>query len=78
MHKYMILRLLLSITMFSASARAFSSLAVRPTAVSAARLPFLVTRSMSAAGGADTSIVDICKQKITTHLGTDEVTVTGR
>ena len=63
------------LTMFSASARAFSlaSARARPTA---ARLPFTVAR-MSSADGPDTSIVDICKQKIVTAMGTEKVEVTG-
>ena len=64
--------------MFSASARAFSSLAARQSRSTfpSLTLPSLVARGMST-GEADTSIVDICKQKITDHLGTDKVTVTG-
>lgn len=60
--------LFLIVIMFSASARAF----MRP----AASLPFTVAR-MSSAAGPDTTIVDICKRKITDALGTDKVTVTG-
>lgn len=78
-----LIRLVLIITMFSASARAFPSLAARQSrpATTFSSLTWsssLVTaRGMSSTGEADTSIVDICKQKITDHLGTDKVTVTG-
>jgi stress-induced morphogen len=62
--------LLLTI-MFSASVRAFTT---APRA--AARVPF--ARFMSSSeGGTDTSIVDICRQKITDALGTDNVKVQG-
>ena len=66
------------ITMFSASSRAaFSSLATRhPRAFPSHTFQSLVARGMST-GAPDTSIVDICKQKIAAHLGTEEVTVTG-
>ncbi|CAB9502254.1 bolA homolog 1 (E. coli) [Seminavis robusta] len=60
------------IIMFSASARAFSLAATRP----AARFPYLVAR-MSSAGEPDTTIVDVCKQKIEDALGPDKVEVTG-
>lgn len=67
-----LIRFLLTLTMFSASARAFSLASTRP----AARLPYLVAR-MSSAGEADTTIVDICKNKIVDALGSDNVQVTG-
>ena len=71
-HPMNLIRLLLTITMFSASARAFSLASTRP----AARLPYLVAR-MSSAGEPDTTIVDVCKKKIEDALGPDKVEVTG-
>lgn len=65
-------RLLLSVIMFSASARAFSLASTRP----ALRLPCLVAR-MSSAGEPDTTIVAVCKRKIEDALGPDKVEVTG-
>lgn len=35
-------------------------------------------RSMSSYGGSETSIVDVCKEKISKALETDDVTVTGK
>ena len=66
------IRFLLTVTMFSASARAFSLASTRPTA----RLPYLVAR-MSSAGDSDTTIVDICSEKIKTALDASDVKVTG-
>ena len=69
-----LVRILISVTMFSASARAFSLASTR--ARPAARLPFTLAR-MSTGGEAETSIVDVCTQKIEAALGPDKVEVTG-
>jgi hypothetical protein len=69
-----LVRVFLIITMFSAAARAFLLTSARPNA---SRLPYVVARGMSSSGGADTSIVDVCKQKIVDALETEKVEVTG-
>eukprot|EP00545_Synedropsis_sp_CCMP1620_P014919 CAMPEP_0119012468 /NCGR_PEP_ID=MMETSP1176-20130426/6747_1 /TAXON_ID=265551 /ORGANISM="Synedropsis recta cf, Strain CCMP1620" /LENGTH=133 /DNA_ID=CAMNT_0006965431 /DNA_START=10 /DNA_END=411 /DNA_ORIENTATION=+ len=64
----------LLLTMFSASVRAFT---IAPRFV-AARAPFAARfMSTSDEGGPDTSIVEICRKKITDALGTENVKVQG-
>lgn len=67
-----ILFVLLLTTMFSASVRAFTT---APRAMG--RAPFTARFMSSEDGGADTSIVEICRKKITDALGTETVEVQG-
>mmetsp|Transcript_25174 Transcript_25174/g.38449 ORF Transcript_25174/g.38449 Transcript_25174/m.38449 type:complete len:133 (-) Transcript_25174:1093-1491(-) len=70
------LYLIVAITMFSSVCRAFSTPAVARGMNRMAK-PSFIARSMSTTGEAETSIVDVCKGKISKALETDDVTVTG-
>jgi len=71
------LYLIVAITMFSSVCRAFSTPAVARGMNRMAK-PSFIARSMSTTGEAETSIVDVCKGKISKALETDDVTVTGK
>ena len=69
---------ILIFAMLTSAARAFSFPARSLAHKSVIPNKSFFVRSMSSSGGSETSIVDICKDKISKALGTEEVTVTGR
>lgn len=68
---------ILIFAMLTSAARAFSFPARALAHKSVIPNKSFFVRSMSSSGGSETSIVDICKDKISKALGTEEVTVTG-
>ena len=76
-----LLVLLSVVAMLSSAAKAFSITSTRRALTNSRNVQkpvSFLTRSMSSTGESETSIVDICKEKISSALETEDVTVTGK